>query len=151
MCMSIKRSWNFMTWSWKKSWKSHGILSWRFLGNPVLVCLVHGIFQLYLSWCECSVAEEVTKPRCGSIYPWPLKLIIPWWRQKDVRNRLQSIGWSQKSLDQVSCILLITKNGWPRMTSFSMVWMPSSYPLIACVYILMHDWIHYSSPKAMCN
>ncbi len=30
MCMSIKRSWNFVI----RSWKSHGILSRQFRGNP---------------------------------------------------------------------------------------------------------------------
>ena len=51
------------------------------------------------------------------------------------------------------------KNGLPRIASFSMVWIPSNYPLNACVYISMHYWMHYnqsllstiirSSPKAM--
>ncbi len=31
------------------------------------------------------------------------------------------------------------KNGWLRMTSFWIVWMPSNSPLNACVYISMHD------------
>ena len=30
LCMSIKRSWNFVI----RSWKSHGILSRQFRGNP---------------------------------------------------------------------------------------------------------------------
>ncbi len=30
-CADSVRSWNFVKWSWK----SHGILSWEFRGNPV--------------------------------------------------------------------------------------------------------------------
>ena len=63
------------------------------------------MFQMYVCWYENSVANEVTKPRFGSVYPWPLNKIIPYWRQKEITNKLKSIGWTQKSLEEVRRIV----------------------------------------------
>ena len=76
--------------------------------------------------------------------------------------KMLSINWNLKFLQRIfHCTHQECKNGWPRIASFSMVLIPSNYPLNACVYISMHDLIHYnqslpstifrSSPKSMCN
>ena len=65
------------------------------------------MFQMYVCWYENSVANEVTKPRFGSVYPWPLNKIIPYWRQKEITDKLKSIGWTQKSLDEVRAFVFL--------------------------------------------
>ncbi|KAJ8303527.1 hypothetical protein KUTeg_019923 [Tegillarca granosa] len=43
----------------------------------------------------------VTKPRYGSIHPWPINLIIPWQKQRSIKAKLEAKGWADKSLEQV--------------------------------------------------
>ncbi len=57
--------------------------------------------QLFVCWCDGEVSQEVTKPRYGSVYPWPLRKIIPHWKQIEIRKKLHCIGWEQKSTEEV--------------------------------------------------
>ena len=45
---------------------------------------------------------QVTKPRHGSMYKWPLSQIIPWQKQREVYQRLSSLGWTKKTFEEVS-------------------------------------------------
>ncbi|KAL4229307.1 Metaxin-2 [Mactra antiquata] len=55
----------------------------------------------YLAWFNKDVFDEVTKPRYGSMYPWPLDGILPYMKQREVRKRLASLEWTEKSFEEV--------------------------------------------------
>ncbi|GFO09458.1 metaxin-2 [Plakobranchus ocellatus] len=55
----------------------------------------------YVAWLVPEVVAEVTKPRYGCAYPWPLNWLLPWLRQREVRNFLTVKDWASKSLEEV--------------------------------------------------
>jgi hypothetical protein len=56
-------------------------------------------------WCDKATLQEVTKPRFGSVLPWPLNHIITWQKRGQVVKKLGVLGWRQKTLDEVTVIL----------------------------------------------
>jgi hypothetical protein len=42
--------------------------------------------------------NAVTKPRFGSVHPWPLNLLLTWQKRKSVLKRLAALGWTSKTL-----------------------------------------------------
>ncbi|KAK3085877.1 hypothetical protein FSP39_009965 [Pinctada imbricata] len=44
---------------------------------------------------------ETTRPRYGSIHPWPLNWIIPLIKQREIKSKLDSIGWCKKTEEEV--------------------------------------------------
>lgn len=66
--------------------------------------LVHNVLEnaeLYLCWCDKETYNEVTKPRNGSVYPWPLNHLQNWTKRSHVIKRLKMMGWYSKTMDQV--------------------------------------------------
>ena len=59
------------------------------------------IFQTYLTWMDNVTYCEVTKPRYGSAYPWPLNHILTWQKKQQAYKRLSALGWTAKSLEEV--------------------------------------------------
>ena len=59
------------------------------------------IFQLFLSWNDDITLSEVTKPRYGSVYPWPLNVILSWKKKNQVMKKLAALGWATKTLEEV--------------------------------------------------
>uniref|UniRef100_A0A8C9FKS3 Metaxin 2 n=1 Tax=Pavo cristatus TaxID=9049 RepID=A0A8C9FKS3_PAVCR len=57
--------------------------------------------ELYLQWCDDVTVEEITHPRYGSPYPWPLNRILSYQKQWEIRRKMKAIGWAGKSLEQV--------------------------------------------------
>ncbi|XP_015265907.1 PREDICTED: metaxin-2 isoform X2 [Gekko japonicus] len=57
--------------------------------------------KLYLQWCDDATVQEITHPRYGSPYPWPLNHILAYQKQWEVRRKMKAIGWGSKSFDQV--------------------------------------------------
>uniref|UniRef100_A0A670Y8I4 Metaxin-2 n=1 Tax=Pseudonaja textilis TaxID=8673 RepID=A0A670Y8I4_PSETE len=57
--------------------------------------------ELYLQWCDDATVQEITHPRYGSPYPWPLNRILAYQKQYEVQRKMKAIGWGNKSLDQV--------------------------------------------------
>ncbi|KFV92442.1 Metaxin-2, partial [Eurypyga helias] len=57
--------------------------------------------ELYLQWCDDVTVEEITHPRYGSPYPWPLNRILSYQKQWEVRRKMKAIGWAGKTLEQV--------------------------------------------------
>ncbi|XP_013404231.1 metaxin-2 isoform X4 [Lingula anatina] len=55
----------------------------------------------YISWCDATVLQTVTKPRYGSPYPWPLNKLVPLKKWYEETSRLKALGWSQKTLSEV--------------------------------------------------
>ena len=49
---------------------------------------------------------EVTKPRYGSVYPWPLNHILTWQKKQLAYKRLSALGWTAKSLEEVYIFLV---------------------------------------------
>jgi len=66
-----------------------------------LVNNVLGNAELYISWCDEITLNEVTKPRHGSVYPWPLSNILNWQKRNTVMKKLGALGWTNKSLEDV--------------------------------------------------
>jgi metaxin len=50
--------------------------------------------------------KEVTFPRYGSIYPWPLNYILTWQKRRQVIKRLTALGWANKSIEDVRIFVL---------------------------------------------
>uniref|UniRef100_A0A0P6G4C8 Metaxin-2 n=1 Tax=Daphnia magna TaxID=35525 RepID=A0A0P6G4C8_9CRUS len=67
------------------------------LANNIL-----GNAELYISWCDENVLNEVTCPRYGSVYSWPLNTLLTWRKQKQVTKKLTALGWITKTLDEVN-------------------------------------------------
>ncbi|XP_064371064.1 metaxin-2 isoform X3 [Dromaius novaehollandiae] len=47
------------------------------------------------------LTAEITHPRYGSPYPWPLNRILSYQKQWEIRRKMKAIGWAGKSLEQV--------------------------------------------------
>ena len=45
--------------------------------------------------------EEVTKPRHGSVHPWPLNFVLNWQKRSGVVKRLSALGWTTKTVEDV--------------------------------------------------
>uniref|UniRef100_A0A8C2BDX4 Metaxin 2 n=1 Tax=Cyprinus carpio TaxID=7962 RepID=A0A8C2BDX4_CYPCA len=56
---------------------------------------------LYIQWCDDYTATEISRPRYSSPYSWPLNHILAYQKQWEVRRKMNVIGWSGKSLEQV--------------------------------------------------
>lgn len=57
--------------------------------------------ELYISWIDGVTLEEVSKPRYGSVFPWPLNHVLTFKKQLEVRRKLGALGWTKKTLDEV--------------------------------------------------
>jgi len=66
-----------------------------------MVDSILGNAELYMAWLNHEVANEVTKPRYGSSYRWPLTWMLPWAKQRDIKAKLQATNWADKSVDEV--------------------------------------------------
>ena len=66
-----------------------------------LVNNVLGNAELYISWVDSVTLEEVTKPRYGSVYPWPLSTILNWQKKNAVLKKLGALGWTGKKVEDV--------------------------------------------------
>ena len=60
------------------------------------------MFQLYITWCDKATLQEVTKPRFGSVLPWPLNHVITWQKRSHIVKKLAVLGWASKTLDEVT-------------------------------------------------
>ena len=59
-------------------------------------------FELFCSrLSDKETRTEISRPRYGSPYPWPLNHILAFRKQFDVKNHLKAVGWYNKTLDQV--------------------------------------------------
>ena len=66
--------------------------------------------QLFLSWNDDVTLSEVTKPRYGSVYPWPLNVILSWKKRSQVKKKLTALGWGNKSLEEVRVLFNINRD-----------------------------------------
>ncbi|XP_043462478.1 metaxin-2-like isoform X2 [Leptopilina heterotoma] len=57
--------------------------------------------EQYICWCEPKTLNNITKPRYGSVYPWPLNYILNWQKQSQITKKLKVLGWYNKTLDEV--------------------------------------------------
>ncbi len=47
-------------------------------------------------------SEAIAKPRYGSPYPWPLQILLPWIKQREMKRYLKVQEWADKNVEQVS-------------------------------------------------
>lgn len=57
--------------------------------------------EQYVCWVDPSTLNAVTKPRHGSVYPWPLNHLLNWQKRSRVTKKLSILGWYNKSIDEV--------------------------------------------------
>ncbi|XP_043258196.1 metaxin-2-like isoform X2 [Colletes gigas] len=68
------------------------------------ISLVNNVFvnaELYITWIDEVTLNEVTKPRHGSVYPWPLNHYLNWQKRKEVIKKLNVLGWYNRTLEEV--------------------------------------------------
>ncbi|XP_011301582.1 metaxin-2 [Fopius arisanus] len=65
----------------------------------VNTCLANA--EQYICWVEPSTLEEVTKPRHGSVYPWPLNHILNWQKERQITKKLRVLGFYSKSIEEI--------------------------------------------------
>ncbi|XP_066593006.1 metaxin-2-like isoform X2 [Prorops nasuta] len=81
------------------------------------ISLVNNVFyntELYICWVDEQTLNNVTKPRHGSVYPWPLNHLLNWRKRNQVIKRLSVLGWYNKTLDEVfhdfkQCCMALSK------------------------------------------
>uniref|UniRef100_A0A224Z1P7 Metaxin n=1 Tax=Rhipicephalus zambeziensis TaxID=60191 RepID=A0A224Z1P7_9ACAR len=56
--------------------------------------------ELYICWANDETYYEVTKPRYGSVYPWPLNHILSFRRRRQILAKLSVCEWNEKSLEE---------------------------------------------------
>ncbi|XP_022912985.2 metaxin-2 isoform X2 [Onthophagus taurus] len=66
-----------------------------------LINNVLGNAENYVCWCDKETYSEVTKPRNGSVYPWPLNILQTWSKKSKQVKHLKTLGWYEKSLKEV--------------------------------------------------
>lgn len=66
-----------------------------------LVNNVMGNAELYLTWIDQVVLNEVTLPRYSSVHPWPLNICLTWLKKRQVLKKLSALGWASKSSEDV--------------------------------------------------
>ena len=54
-----------------------------------------------LIFADKETRAEISRPRYGSPFPWPLNHILAYRKQFEVRNHLKAVGWFNKTLDRV--------------------------------------------------
>ncbi|XP_071439589.1 metaxin-2-like isoform X2 [Hetaerina americana] len=57
--------------------------------------------EQYVLWNVPEVLNSVTKPRYGSVYPWPLNTFMCWRKRCQCLSRLKVYGWASKTLAEV--------------------------------------------------
>lgn len=68
------------------------------------ISMVHSVLynaELYLAWLQEDIYSSSTRPRYGSVHPWPLNRILPWMKQQEVKAKLTANGWMNKSEESV--------------------------------------------------
>ncbi|XP_020706837.1 metaxin-2 isoform X2 [Athalia rosae] len=57
--------------------------------------------EQYVCWVDPATLNSVTKPRHGSVYPWPLNHLLNWQKRNQIVKKLSVLGWYNKTLDEV--------------------------------------------------
>lgn len=66
------------------------------------------LLQNYISWVDKDTFNQVTKPRYGSLHPWPLNWVLTRAKRQRVYKRLGALGWLDKTIEQVNLFSPIT-------------------------------------------
>lgn len=66
-----------------------------------LINAVLGNAELYVTWCHNTTLIEKTKPRCLSVYPWPLNYFLYWQKKSIMKAKLAPYHWLEKNLEEV--------------------------------------------------
>lgn len=54
-----------------------------------------------MSWVDEEVLDNVTKPRNGVVFPWPLNMIQNWRKRRHFLKLLDTYEWKNIGMDQV--------------------------------------------------
>lgn len=89
----------------KYSWQRHHYCNSRFrkVYWEIEIVLIINLFffQLYVVWLDKVTYNQMTCPRYGCVYPWPLNLVLTWQKKKQVSKILSAAEWNYKSLENV--------------------------------------------------
>ncbi|GFS04274.1 metaxin-2 [Elysia marginata] len=61
-----------------------------------------GNAELYMAWFNPEISNEVTKPRYGCSYPWPLNWVLAWKKQRAMIALLTANDWASKTVEEVT-------------------------------------------------
>ncbi|KAL4003310.1 Tom37 C-terminal domain family protein [Acanthocheilonema viteae] len=70
--------------------------------------------EMYMVWVDKRNYSQVTKYRYGSVYLFPLNIILPWKKQREVNNYLSALDWKNKSQE---CIMDLADRCFKSMSS----------------------------------
>ncbi|XP_070541605.1 metaxin-2-like isoform X2 [Ptychodera flava] len=86
-----------------KSLSEDMVLSQKAEMNSYMSLVINNLYmaELLITWHDRETVKEITRPRYGSPYPWPLNHILAYSKQWEEYTLLQSAGWTMKSLQQI--------------------------------------------------
>lgn len=70
--------------------------------------------EIYMAWFDKRNYSQITKYRYGSVYPFPLNIILPQIRRHELSNYLTALDWKNKSQE---CILDLADRCFKSMSS----------------------------------
>lgn len=57
--------------------------------------------ELYTVWVNDLTYKKVTYLRYGSVYHWPLNILLPWLKRREVMNYLTAIEWRNRDMEWI--------------------------------------------------
>ncbi|CEF70302.1 Metaxin-2 [Strongyloides ratti] len=57
--------------------------------------------EIWMCWMDDNIYHRTTAKRYGSVYRWPLNNILPYLQRKKMKQYLSSIGWGDKTVDEI--------------------------------------------------
>ena len=91
-------------------------------------------------YCDWLSVYKVTKVRYGFPYPWPLRWILPWRKQRDVKSRLACNGWKSKTMEEARCLNI---NYYHMIVLFFIFYyFPLVVSLFRCLLVLYDELEH---------
>jgi len=81
------------------------------------ISLVHNVLgnaMLYSCWIDDGVYNNLTKPRYGSPYNFPLRGLVPWITRRKVKAQLGALKWAQRNSTEVfreveTCLMALSE------------------------------------------
>ena len=58
--------------------------------------------EIWTCWLHEPARTGVTYRRYGAVYPWPLNMLLPMQKRKQVKQQLSLAGWANKTVEQVN-------------------------------------------------
>ncbi|KAK0416154.1 hypothetical protein QR680_012319 [Steinernema hermaphroditum] len=57
--------------------------------------------EMHICWFDKATYDQVTKPRYGTVYLWPLRHVLPPLKRREISSYLEGLQWREKSAEQL--------------------------------------------------